>query len=85
MIFHLFWQGNVNGWLYHFRKEHTAMKKSLCILLTVAMLAVVSSPAYAVTINTSTGSSGTEVKAKYNSNAPADVYSVDVTLSLIHI
>lgn len=55
------------------------MKKILCFIMTVAMLATVSMTALAATIDTSTGSSSAEVKAKYNSTTPADVYSVDVT------
>lgn len=55
------------------------MKKILCAILAVAMMASVSMTAFAATIDTSTGSDSADVKAKYNSTTPADVYSVDVT------
>lgn len=41
--------------------------------------AVLTTAAMATTIDTATGADSAEVKAKYNSTIPADVYSVDVT------
>lgn len=64
---------------YITRKELYTMKKIFCALMVVAMLATMSTTAFAATIDTSTGSSQADVKAKYNSTTPADVYSVDVT------
>lgn len=55
------------------------MKKLFCILMAVAMMTIISSNTFAATIETSTGTDSADVKAKYNSTIPADVYSVDVT------
>jgi len=55
------------------------MKKSLCVLMVVAMMATISTTAFAATVESATGSDSADVKAKYNSTTPADVYSVDVT------
>lgn len=64
---------------YITRKELCTMKKLLCFLMVVAMLATVSTTAFAATVETANGSDSADVKAKYNSTTPADVYSVDVT------
>lgn len=55
------------------------MKKIICVMLSIIMTLAVSTTAFAATIDTSTGSSSADVKAKYNSTTPADVYSVDIT------
>lgn len=56
------------------------MKKIICVLMALAMLAAIpTTAAMAATIDTVTGADSAEVKAKYNSTVPADVYSVDVT------
>ncbi len=60
-------------------KELSTMKKLFCFLMVVAMLATISTTALAATVDTVNGSDSADVKAKYNSTTPADVYSVDVT------
>ncbi len=55
------------------------MKKLLCAILVVVMMASVSVTAFAATVNTATGSDSADVKAKYNTAILTDVYSVDVT------
>lgn len=55
------------------------MRKILSIILVMVMTLTISTTVFAETIDTSTGSSNMDVKAKYNSTTPADVYSVDVT------
>ena len=55
------------------------MKKTFAILLAVALMVTLSITAFAENINTSTGSSSADVKAKYNASTPADAYSVDIT------
>ena len=54
------------------------MKKLLCVLMVVAMLAAAATTAFAATIEVA-GDTSVDVKAKYDGNAPADVYNVDVT------
>lgn len=55
------------------------MKKLLSILLAIVMIATLSVTAFATTVTTVPGSDSADVMAKYNSEEPADVYSVDVT------
>ena len=55
------------------------MKKTIAILLAVMLMMALSTTAFAATIESGTGSSSADVKAKYNGSTPADVYSVDIT------
>lgn len=55
------------------------MKKIVSIVLAVVIMATASMTAFAATIDSAAGTSNADVKAKYNSTVPADVYSVDVT------
>ena len=55
------------------------MKKTICTVMAIAMLASVSTTAFATTIETATGSDSADVKGKYVSAVLEDVYSVDVT------
>lgn len=55
------------------------MKKILCAILVVVMMATVSTTAFAATIETATGSDSADVKGKYVNAVREDVYSVDVT------
>lgn len=55
------------------------MKKIMSFIFAMVMALTVSTTAFAATIETSTGSSSADVKAKYNSATLTDVYSVDVT------
>lgn len=55
------------------------MKKILCMLMVVAMMAVTSVTAFAATIETATGSDSANVNGKYVNAVCEDVYSVDVT------
>lgn len=55
------------------------MKKILCPILVVLMMATVSMTAFAATIETANGSDSADVKGKYVNAVREDVYSVDVT------
>lgn len=55
------------------------MKKILCAIMSVAIMATASMTAFAANIDAADGSASADVKAKYNSTTPVDVYSVDVT------
>lgn len=63
----------------HITERIKIMKKLLCVLMVIAVFATTSITAFADTLTTSNGSASADVKAKYNSTVPADVYSVDVT------
>ena len=55
------------------------MKKLLCVIMVVAMIATLSTSVFAATIVEKNGSDSSDVKAKYNKEDRVDVYKVEVT------
>lgn len=60
------------------RKDMLTMKKLLCVIMVVAMIATLSTSVFAGTIKTENGLETSDVKAKYQSVTPSPEYHVDV-------
>lgn len=61
------------------RKDMLTMKKLLCVIMVVAMIATLSTSVFAGTISSKDGSDTSDVNAKYVKEDRVDVYKIEVT------